>query len=278
MAARDARNPQHAEMSDASMLRTLAAQADLVWPLEAPLFDAYGLAGRIAILDVGCGTGEITRRLAALYPEAELAGVDLIESHLELARGMSAGLGERLRYEPADATALPFADGAFDLVVCRHMLQVVPDPAAIVAELLRVAKRGGVLHLLAEDYHMLQAEPPADPAALDPDVFWLRGPVAFGRAIGTDLRIGRTLFGHLRRAGARKIDVHHLVVDTVRSDRATLAAMMEAWRDGFAGPISEETGFDLATAVAHFDAMIATIRDPDRYFAWQIPVWSARRP
>lgn len=270
---RDARNPQHAEMSDESMVRTLAAQARLVWPQEKQLFRRYELAGALAILDVGCGTGEITRRLADLYPEAGIVGVDLLESHLREARGRYERYGDRIRFEAGDAHALRYADGAYDLVVCRHMLQSVPDAANVVAELVRVTKPGGQIHLLAEDYHMIHVEP----GALDPDELWQRGAIGFGEAVGTDLRVGRRAFGHLARAGAREIRVDYVVVDTLRCDRPLFAAMMEAWRDGFCASIGAESELSEEQACAHFDAVIATIRDPARYAVWHVPIWSALR-
>jgi SAM-dependent methyltransferase len=274
---RDARNPQHAEMSDASMVRTLAAQAELIWPQEEILFrrlgTGEGIGGKPEILDVGCGTGDVTHRLAELYPDARVTGVDLVTGHLEEARRRYARLGERLRFAVGDALDLDFPDASFDLVVCRHMLQSVPDAGRVIAELVRVCRPGGHLHLLAEDYHMIHAEP----GALDPDAFWLRGPVAFGQAVGTDLRVGRTAFGHLRRAGARQIAVDYVVVDTLRCDRETFARMMEAWRDGFAASIAAETPLDERETRAHFDAIIASIRDPERYVVWHVPIWSARR-
>jgi SAM-dependent methyltransferase len=270
---RDALQPQHAEMADESMVRTLAAQAELLWPLEEPLLRRYGLSGALSILDVGCGTGEITHRLAALFPQAEVIGLDLIESHLDEARRRYARFGARLRFASGDATALAAADGSFDLVVCRHVLQVVPDPAAVVAELARVTRPGGRLHLLAEDYHMLHAEP----GALDPDEFWHRGAVGFGAAVGTELRVGRKMLGLLRAAGTREIAVDYLAVDNLSSDRETLAQMMLAWRDGFAPPIGRESAIDETAARAHFDEMIATVRDPERYFVWHVPIWSARK-
>ena len=80
------RNPQAQQMGDESMARNLAHQAEAIWPQEQPLFARYGLEGAIKILDLGCGTGEITRRLAKLYPRARLTGVDILESNLALAR------------------------------------------------------------------------------------------------------------------------------------------------------------------------------------------------
>ena len=61
-------NPQAEQMGDESMERNLAFQARAIWPQEQALFDRYDLSGPLDILDLGCGTGEITRRLAARYP------------------------------------------------------------------------------------------------------------------------------------------------------------------------------------------------------------------
>src|SRR5678815_5917732 len=51
-------NPQAAQMADESMVRTLAAQAQAIWPQEAPLLLRYRLPQEPAVLDAGCGTGE----------------------------------------------------------------------------------------------------------------------------------------------------------------------------------------------------------------------------
>src|SRR5690606_29965171 len=72
----DPRNPQAQQMGDESMARNLAHQAQAIWPQEQRLFDRYGLEGPVRILDLGCGTGEITRRLADRYPQATLLGID----------------------------------------------------------------------------------------------------------------------------------------------------------------------------------------------------------
>ena len=69
-------NPQAREMADESMVRNLDAQARAIWPQEVELFGRYNLSGSLRILDAGCGPGEITSRLAELFPDAELLGVD----------------------------------------------------------------------------------------------------------------------------------------------------------------------------------------------------------
>src|SRR5437868_7050552 len=79
-------NPQGRQMADESMVRNLAAQADAIWPQEAPLFDRYTLPAQARILDAGCGTGEISRRLAERFVDAHVLGIDIIDAHLDLAR------------------------------------------------------------------------------------------------------------------------------------------------------------------------------------------------
>src|SRR4051812_17730859 len=113
----DPLNPQAREMADESMIRNLAAQADAIWPQERPLFDRYGLAGDAHVLDAGCGTGEITSRLAEMLPAARLLGVDLIDTHLDLARQRCTRFGGRVHFENRSIFALGLADASFDLAV-----------------------------------------------------------------------------------------------------------------------------------------------------------------
>src|SRR5438552_13800443 len=86
--------PQAREMADESMVRNLSAQAEAIWPQEEPIFRRHQPRG--AVLDAGCGTGEIAVRLAALFPDVPVVGIDLEESHLERARALSARFGERV--------------------------------------------------------------------------------------------------------------------------------------------------------------------------------------
>src|SRR6476469_4460681 len=95
-------SPQAREMADESMVRNLAAQAEAIWPQEEPIFDRHPL-GNGAALDVGCGTGEITARLAEKFPHTALTGVDLEEAHLDRARARCASFGSRVRFEKGDA-------------------------------------------------------------------------------------------------------------------------------------------------------------------------------
>lgn len=273
------RNPQAEQMGDESMARNLAHQAEAIWPQEAPLFDRYGLSGPLRILDLGCGTGEITRRLAARYPQSTIDGVDILEGNLALARRDSREFGERIRYEQGDAFALKYGDASFDLVVCRHMSQAVPDFPLVLAEITRVLKPGGRLHLLSEDYGMLHMPViERDGALFDPDRFWNENAIAYLHGIGCDGRIGRHSPALLDQSGYQDITLDFITVDTLRVDRGTFAGIMRAWRDGYSQVLAEASGRAIDRVADDFNTIIASIETPPYYAVWHVPVVSGRKP
>ena len=267
-------NPQAAQMADESMVRNLDAQARAIWPQEVRLFERYRLADDIRILDAGCGTGEGASRLAELYSKAQVLGVDIIDHHLELARTRHARFGARLTFEHQSIFELNAPDRTFDLTVCRHVMHSIPFPERVVAELARVTKKGGWLHLIPEDYGMLHFAR----GVPDPREFWHDAVPAYAEATKTDLFIGRHAYGYLKQAGLTDITVDYVVVDTIRVPRETFAGILTAWKDGYVESIGEYTRFTPTEATAYFDQMIANIRDPNGYAAWMVPVWGARVP
>jgi len=267
-------NPQAKQMADESMVRNLAAQARAIWPQEIPLLRLYALPAEPRILDAGCGTGEGSSRLAESFPGAQVLGVDIVDSHLELARRRYASLAPRLTFEHQSIFELKAADRSFDLAVCRHVLHSIPHADRVIAELARVTRRGGYLHLIPEDYGMLHFQR----AVLDPRDFWHEAPASFGESTGTDLFMGRHTFAIFAAMKMEEIKVDYVVVDTLRVPRETFAGILEAWRDGYAESIGELTPISRESAVAYFNQMIANIRDPQGYAVWMVPVVSARVP
>ena len=267
-------NPQAKQMADEPMVRNLDAQARAIWPQEVELFRRYALPRDVQILDAGCGTGEIASRLAELFPQARVLGVDIVDAHLNLARTRYPRLAPRLSFEHQSAYELKAAGQSFDLTVCRHMLHSIPHADRVIAELVRVTRRGGYLHLIPEDYGMLHFQS----GKLDLREFWHVAAASFAAGTGTDLFIGRNAFGILAAMKLEEIKVDYVVVDTLRVPRETFAAIMEAWRDGYAESIGELTPYTRESATAHFNQMIENIRDPLGYAVWMVPVVSARVP
>jgi len=116
----------------------------------------------LSVLDVGCGTGAITRGIAeAVGREGRVVGVDVNASMIDKARA-SHGAVPGLAFDVADVYALPF-DGAFDIVTAARVLQWLADPASALRAMTAAARHGGRVVVL--DYNHEKAawtpEPPA---------------------------------------------------------------------------------------------------------------------
>jgi len=264
-------NPQGEQMADESMIRTLAAQIEAIWPQEKSLLNFYRLPRSARVLDVGAGTGEFSARVAGLLPEAQVLGVELLAQSVAHAQQRHAGLAPRLQFETGDAFHLTQADNSFDLVANRHMIQSVPHVERVLAELVRVAKPGGHVHVLAEDYSMLHMMS----GPLDPDVFWRKGPVEFSMRTDTDSRIGRRAWTLMRAAGLIDVRVDYITVDTLRVPRRVFADIITAWRDGYVEALSTP---EFPVVRQHFNEIIASILNPDHYAVWHLPIVSGVKP
>jgi ubiquinone/menaquinone biosynthesis C-methylase UbiE len=116
------------------------------------VFDAYAvdLAARVSprrparVLELAAGTGALTRRLAAGLPEStSIVATDL--NPAMLARAQAIGTCRPVQWQCVDAMQLPFADGAFDCVVCQFGVMFFPDKPAAFAQARRVLAPGGAL-------------------------------------------------------------------------------------------------------------------------------------
>ncbi len=101
-------------------------------------------------LDVGCGTGALAQTILECAAPAAVVGVDRSERFVADARRR---IGDpRARFEVGDAQALPVAGGAFDAVVSGLVLNFVPEPPRMLAEMTRAARAGGTVALYVWDY------------------------------------------------------------------------------------------------------------------------------
>jgi demethylmenaquinone methyltransferase / 2-methoxy-6-polyprenyl-1,4-benzoquinol methylase len=129
----------------ASLGNDLLWRPRALWDLQR--FRADGPPRRI--LDVGCGTGELTRLLAHRFGAAEVVGIDFTSAMLREAERRSAtGPGRAIGYGRATTMRLPFADGTFDLVSNAFLVRNLVDLPAAFAEMRRVLRPGGTLLIL----------------------------------------------------------------------------------------------------------------------------------
>jgi ubiquinone/menaquinone biosynthesis C-methylase UbiE len=114
------------------------------------LFEPYArdLAQRIKIheprdvLETAAGTGVLTRALLSALPAASITATDLNEPMLEQAKTHLAG-NSRIKWQQADALALPFGNASFDIVACQFGVMFFPDKIRGYSETRRVLKPGG---------------------------------------------------------------------------------------------------------------------------------------
>ncbi len=101
-------------------------------------------------LDVGCGTGALAQAILETAAPLAVVGIDGSEAFVQHARAHTAD--PRARFEAGDAQALPVPDGSFDAVVSALVLNFVPEPRRMLAEMVRAARPGGTIALYVWDY------------------------------------------------------------------------------------------------------------------------------
>lgn len=118
-------------------------------------FDRLPMGSFRNVLDMGCGTGVVTRALAArLGRDARLVGSDFSAELVAVARRLAEaeGLGGRIDFAVADSHATEDDAGVFDLVVMHTLISHVTDPASVLAEATRLATPGGYIAVFDGDY------------------------------------------------------------------------------------------------------------------------------
>jgi ubiquinone/menaquinone biosynthesis C-methylase UbiE len=110
----------------------------------------FDVRGCKRILDAACGNGRYTQFiLKKADADAKITGFDFSQGMLRRARKYLKS--KRVSHVVADLTRLPYADGAFDAVVCGWVLEHLPDPAPGIYELARVLRPGGKMLLFTTE-------------------------------------------------------------------------------------------------------------------------------
>lgn len=244
---------------------------------EAAAFLLPSLKPGMRLLDVGCGPGSITRGLAERLAPGEVVGVDLSRDTLAQARADADARGlTNLKYEEASVYALPFPDAAFDVAYAHQVTQHLREPAAALAEMLRVVRPGGLVGIRDVDWATVAYWP--EDSWIDRFIevhfkTWYRN--------GGEPRMGRRLRALFNAVGVDDLEISADVWCYATPEETA------AWGDSYAerlltSPMGErpvEYGF--ATR-ADVEAMAAAFRawaaHPDAFWAFTHVAALARKP
>jgi ubiquinone/menaquinone biosynthesis C-methylase UbiE len=182
----------------------LQRQSEELRPESVALLDQIGVRPGQCAIDLGCGPrGIIDLLSAAVSPGGHVVGVDSDPAHVAMARHHAARYGAgRIEVLTADARHTGLPTGSFDLVHARTLLVTIPEPAEVVAEMVRLARPGG---------WVASQEPDLECSLCYPSLpAWDRlGQIfrtSFGRS-GADIFIGRRLAELYREAGLEQISL-----------------------------------------------------------------------
>lgn len=214
--------------------------------MEAILAPAEFAAGQV-VVDYGCGPGFLSVELASRVGDGgHVHGVDINDEFVRRAkqRAEDEGLADRIDFHHFDGDTIPLADDSADRVLCKNVLEYVPDPLATLSEIRRVLKPGGKVHATDSDWGFLMIEP------LEPDELRrLMDAAAF--AFKTPL-IGRKLPNLCRETGYGEVAVAMLCEPDTRGRLALIAHNMASYaREG--GTLSEA---EIAPMLEKVDAAV----------------------
>ncbi|HIU47068.1 MAG TPA: methyltransferase domain-containing protein [Candidatus Fimadaptatus faecigallinarum] len=180
-------------------------------------FDLDG-ARRLRMLELGCGPGALTQSLARWYPNADITAIDLDSAFIEFAAHRAPGL----RFIEADATALPFEDGEFDVTISNTVQEHIA-PERFFGEQHRVLKRGGVcLVLSARRGVNIEADCVAQQSDFERDI-WARVSERC-RNMDRDLGVGRHAMSErelpqaMEAHGFDNVSTHYIAVNLTPDD------------------------------------------------------------
>jgi SAM-dependent methyltransferase len=151
---------------------------DLVWSFGPTLVEACGISPGQRVLDVAAGTGNVAIRAA--QAGADVVASDLEPAQFEAGRREAAACGVELEWVQADAAALPFGDGEFDVVTSAAGAIFAPDHRAVADELVRVCRPGGTIGMITftpegmagEFFELFGRYMPPPPAGAQPPILW----------------------------------------------------------------------------------------------------------
>ena len=171
--------------------------AEFLAPLSARALKNISLQKGARILDLGCGLGDTSLMLFRRFPGTMVTGIDQDGNLIKTARTMNIAENAHMQFEQGDALKLPFPADSFDFVFTRYLLCHITDPIAVLEEMKRVCKPGGILFAQDPDLHFIQSYPES----------WAYPQMKeFANLLFADALLGRKLISYFNSLQLEKIE------------------------------------------------------------------------
>ena len=196
-------------------VKRLESQSRLFQKQLRSAFKLLGITKNISVLEVGCGSGAVSREIAQKVTPATVVAVDIDPAFLKEARLAAAKKGIRnISFAQRDAYQLKFPVNSFDITFCRLLLMHLADPLKAVLEMERVTKRGGRVGLWEID----DGASLTYPELRKGDKIARRIKLWLKKNYSVDMEIGRRLNSLLFQAGLKRVAVHPFTICMNQTD------------------------------------------------------------
>ncbi|MFC3326636.1 methyltransferase domain-containing protein [Mesorhizobium cantuariense] len=269
--------PGQGFLEEGGFVPILRTQTKMTWRHERAILPRHGMRPGIVMADICCGIGDFAVLAHKEFQPSRIVALDHSISSLNYARRVMREFDIRgIEYTYGDASEMLLDEAQFDLVTCRHSLQIFNRPELILKELYRICKPGGRVYITNEKNSHCLGEPRAE------SIRWTYNEVAklFGH-FEMDVELGPKSRRYLMEAGFEDIRVETFMVTNLDGDPQDFADVIAAWADVYAGEMATRRG-DGPEFVARFrqgfqDHIFAALH-PKGYAGWPIWVASGRRP
>jgi len=264
-------------VENTSFIPILRTQTKMTWRHERAILPRHGMRPGIVMADICCGIGDFAVLVQKDFQPARIVALDHSRASLAYARDVAAGFGiSGIEYTYGDASEMLLEGNQFDLVTCRHSLQIFNRPDVLLGELYRICKPGGRVYVTNEKNSHCLGEPRSQ------SIQWTYNEVAkLFSHFEMDVELGPKSRRYLADAGFEDIIVESFMVTNLDGDPRDFADVIMAWEDVYAGEMAVKRG-DSAEFIQRFrqgfqDHIFAALH-PKGYAGWPIWVASGRKP
>lgn len=223
--------------------------------------ELVGLRPGMRCIDVGCGTGAVSRLMASIAGPQLVLGLDASGRRIEEARSYAASRRIEVDFVEGDAERIDAPDGGFDFCWSRFLYEYLPRPRAVLREMVRVTRPGGIVavgDLDAQLEHFHGLVPQAEG--------YLREILSELDRSGFDRRVGRRLYGWFLESGLHDIEVHVMPHQVFAGGLPEREQVNWSQKLEVMVPRMIERGGDAATWRAAHELLLEQLRDPRLFY------------